>query len=135
MSGVATATRAMVEACKGSKTRVLDTRKTMPGLRVLDKTAVLHGGGVNHRHGLHDMVMIKDNHISAAGSIETAITRVHSYLASKGLVGKIQVEVETRTLDEVQRVVAMCPALNEDASSDKPRVHRVMLVLPSLGLG
>jgi nicotinate-nucleotide pyrophosphorylase (carboxylating) len=81
MSGVATLTRSMVDKVPAdSPTRILDTRKTMPGLRVLDKAAVLLGGGTNHRMGLHDMVMIKDNHITAAGSLKEAVARVLTYL-------------------------------------------------------
>jgi nicotinate-nucleotide pyrophosphorylase (carboxylating) len=81
MSGVATQTRSMVDKVPaGSPTRILDTRKTMPGLRVLDKAAVLLGGGTNHRMGLHDMVMIKDNHVTAAGGLSEAVARVHKYL-------------------------------------------------------
>lgn len=108
MSGVATLTRTMVDKVPAdSPTRILDTRKTMPGFRVLDKQSVLMGGGTNHRHGLHDMVMIKDNHITAAGGLSEAVSRVHKYLATKGLTGKVQVEVETRTMDEVREALSI----------------------------
>lgn len=102
MSGIATATAAMVVKCKGTKTRILDTRKTAPGLRALDKLAVLQGGGTNHRFGLHDMAMIKDNHVTAAGGIVEAVTQVKQYLQAKGVYGKVKIELETRTLEEVE---------------------------------
>lgn len=104
MSGIATATAAMVERCRGTGAVVLDTRKTAPGLRVADKWAVEIGGGSNHRHGLYDMVMIKDNHVSAAGGVRNAVRAVRRSLAERGL--SVPVEVETRTLAEVRDVVA-----------------------------
>ena len=100
MSGVATATAELVEAVAGTSARITDTRKTMPGLRVLDKYAVTVGGGVNHRMGLYDGVMIKDNHIVAAGDIRTAVTRARE---SVGPAVKIVVEVES--LDQVREVL------------------------------
>lgn len=106
MSGIATATNRMVRKCEGTKTRVLDTRKTVPGLRVLDKMAHVMGGGTAHRSGLHDMVMIKDNHITAAGGITRAVTLTKQYLASKKM-GHLKIEVETRTLDEVYEVMTL----------------------------
>jgi nicotinate-nucleotide pyrophosphorylase (carboxylating) len=118
MSGIATATRAMVDQATGTKARILDTRKTVPGLRYIDKLAVLIGGGMNHRHGLFDMVMIKDNHVSAAGGIVPAIDAVHSHLVSIGkskaaaavggpdaTMNAIKVEIETRTMDEVKQAL------------------------------
>ncbi|HEX9848766.1 MAG TPA: carboxylating nicotinate-nucleotide diphosphorylase [Acidimicrobiia bacterium] len=100
MSGVATATAELVERVAGTSARITDTRKTMPGLRVLDKYAVIVGGGVNHRMGLYDEVMIKDNHIVAAGDISTAVTRARE---SVGPAVKIVVEVES--LDQVREVL------------------------------
>jgi nicotinate-nucleotide pyrophosphorylase (carboxylating) len=100
MSGVATATAELVEAVAGTSARITDTRKTMPGLRVLDKYAVTVGGGVNHRMGLYDEVMIKDNHIVATGDIRTAVTRARE---SVGPAVKIVVEVES--LDQVREVL------------------------------
>lgn len=100
MSGVATATADLVEAVAGTSARITDTRKTMPGLRVLDKYAVTVGGGVNHRMGLYDGVMIKDNHIVAAGDIRTAVTRARE---SVGPAVKVVVEVES--LDQVREVL------------------------------
>eukprot|EP00455_Lapot_gusevi_P030843 TRINITY_DN3321_c0_g1_i1.p1 TRINITY_DN3321_c0_g1~~TRINITY_DN3321_c0_g1_i1.p1 ORF type:complete len:308 (+),score=63.12 TRINITY_DN3321_c0_g1_i1:102-1025(+) len=108
MSGVATATHKLTslippelrQTCK-----ILDTRKTAPGLRVLDKFAVRMGGGVNHRFGLFDMAMIKNNHIDACGSVRAAVERVQSYLRQRGLEQKIQIEVEARTLEEVQEIL------------------------------
>lgn len=100
MSGIATETRRYVEACKGTHTHILDTRKTAPGLRLLDKMAVRHGGGHNHRMGLYDMVMLKDNHIKAVGCITEAVRMVRSQLPLS-----IKVEVETTTLEEVDEAV------------------------------
>lgn len=113
MSGIATATAAMVQQIKKyaptSKTQILDTRKTVPGLRYLDKLAVKAGGGSNHRFGLYDMVLIKDNHISAAGGITQAITQVQKYLTqiskNKNKTEVIPIEVEAQTLDEVREVL------------------------------
>lgn len=101
MSGIATLTKAMADAA--SPARILETRKTAPGLRLVDKWAVLIGGGQNHRMGLFDMVLIKDNHISAAGGISNAIKSVDLYLQERNL--KMNVEVETRTLEEVHEVL------------------------------
>ncbi|MEW5310270.1 MAG: hypothetical protein WDW38_002085 [Sanguina aurantia] len=111
MSGIATATAEMVKAAEGSCTKVLETRKTVPGLRLLDKWAVLIGGGSNHRMGLYDMMMIKDNHVMAAGGISAAITGAEAYIKSQNLVGMC-VEVETRTLEEVDEVVGLLTAAN-----------------------
>ena len=102
MSGIATETRRYVDAVRGHGARILDTRKTAPGLRMLDKWAVKLGGGENHRIGLFDMILIKDNHIAAAGGIENAIASAREYAGGSNL----KIEVETRTLDEVQAVVA-----------------------------
>jgi nicotinate-nucleotide pyrophosphorylase (carboxylating) len=96
MSGIATLTRQFVDAVAGTKAVILDTRKTAPGMRLLDKLAVLRGGGENHRIGLYDMVLIKDNHIDFAGSLAEAIARVR--LAQTNL----EIEVEARTLDDVR---------------------------------
>lgn len=101
MSGIATCTRTFVEALGGSSTRILDTRKTTPGLRVLEKYAVLMGGGQNHRMSLSDMVMLKDNHLKMVGSITEAVRRAREKVPSG-----IKIEVETTTLEEVQEAVA-----------------------------
>jgi nicotinate-nucleotide pyrophosphorylase (carboxylating) len=103
MSGIATLTRQYVDAVSGTNARITDTRKTAPGLRMLDKWAVRLGGGVNHRFGLDDMVLIKDNHIVAAGGIANAVARCVKYLRDEGLDRMI--EVETRNLDEVGEVL------------------------------
>lgn len=103
MSGIATATRRYVEAVRGTRARITDTRKTAPGLRVLDKWAVRLGGGVNHRFGLDDMVLIKDNHIAAAGGIRNALLACREYLLRNDMA--IRIEVETRTLDEVREAL------------------------------
>lgn len=104
MSGIATLTRRFVEAVKGSKAVILDTRKTAPGLRILDKLAVQMGGGKNHRFGLYDMVLIKDNHIAAAGGIREAISRVRATIGS-GLA----IEVEVKSMTELQEALALRP--------------------------
>ncbi len=103
MSGIATLTNAYVAAVEGTGCRVLDTRKTTPGLRALEKWAVRLGGGTNHRHGLYDMIMIKDNHIDMAGGIPQAIAAAHEYLAANAL--QLPIEVETRNLQEVEEVI------------------------------
>lgn len=104
MSGIATATRHMVEAIRPHHARLLDTRKTAPGLRLLDKWAVRLGGGENHRIGLFDMILIKDNHIDAAGGIRPAVEAALRYLREAGR--DLKIEVEARTLDEVREVLA-----------------------------
>ena len=103
MSGVATTTRKYVKELEGTKTRVLDTRKTTPGMRLLEKEAVALGGGVNHRIGLYDMILLKDNHVDFAGGIENAINRAHAYLKEKGK--DLKIEIEVRSLDELERVL------------------------------
>ena len=103
MSGIATTTRTYADALDGLETRVLDTRKTSPGLRYFEKEAVRIGGGGNHRMGLFDMVMIKDNHIDLAGSIEDAINRVQDYFKTTGT--RLPVEIEVRSLQDVERVL------------------------------
>jgi nicotinate-nucleotide pyrophosphorylase (carboxylating) len=103
MSGIATMTRAYVNAVAGTKARITDTRKTAPGLRVMDKLAVRLGGGVNHRFGLDDMVLIKDNHIVAAGSITRAVELCRASLQGRGL--RLPLEVETKNLAEVDEAL------------------------------
>ena len=104
MSGVATQTAVYVDRLAGLHTRVLDTRKTTPGMRVLDKMAVKIGGGENHRMGLFDMILLKDNHIDFAGGIEKAIRRVRDYLAERGR--QLPIECEVRTLEDIDKVFA-----------------------------
>ncbi len=104
MSGIATMTRRYVKRLEGTKTRVLDTRKTTPGMRMLEKQAVKIGGGTNHRIGLFDMILLKDNHVDFAGGIENAINRCHEYLKEKGL--DLKIEIEVRSFDEIRRVMA-----------------------------
>ncbi len=104
MSGVATETARYVTLLDGLKTRVLDTRKTTPGMRVLDKMAVKLGGGENHRMGLFDMILLKDNHIDFAGGIVPAIRQVREYLAETGRT--LPIEVEVRTLEDIDKVLA-----------------------------
>ena len=103
MSGIATQTSKYVNILNGLKTKVLDTRKTTPGMRILDKWAVVLGGGINHRIGLYDMILIKDNHIDFAGGIENAIRSVKNYLAEKKL--DLNIEVEARNLSDVKEIL------------------------------
>jgi len=115
MSGIATLTRQYVDRLYGHKTKLLDTRKTTPNFRLLEKEAVEIGGGVNHRFGLYDMIMLKDNHIAYCGGIENAINEAWKYLQKKNL--DIKIEIETRNLEEVQNVIAV----------GKGKVSRIML--------
>ena len=113
MSGIATMTAKYVKRLEGTKTHVLDTRKTTPGMRMLEKEAVKIGGGMNHRIGLFDMILLKDNHIDFAGGIENAISRCHEYLKAKGK--DLKIEIEVRSFEELNRVLAY------------GGVHRIML--------
>ena len=115
MSGIATLTREYSDKLTGYKTRLLDTRKTTPNFRLLEKEAVRIGGGVNHRFGLYDMIMLKDNHIDYCGGIERAIEKAYNYVVTKK--PGLKIEVETRSIDDVKRVVAM----------GKEKVFRIML--------
>ena len=103
MSGIATMTRRYVKQLEGTHTRVLDTRKTTPGMRMLEKEAVKIGGGVNHRIGLFDMILLKDNHVDFAGGIDKAIHRAKEYCKEKGK--DLKIEIEVRNLDELQQVL------------------------------
>lgn len=113
MSGIATLTRKMASQLEGLPTKLLDTRKTTPLIRHLEKWAVKIGGGENHRFGLYDMIMIKDNHHDYAGGITAAVQRTHAYLKAKGL--DLKIEVEARNLDEVRELL-LCGG-----------IHRIML--------
>jgi nicotinate-nucleotide pyrophosphorylase (carboxylating) len=115
MSGIATLTRQYTDKLKGSKTKLLDTRKTTPNFRLLEKEAVRIGGGVNHRFGLYDMIMLKDNHIDYCGGIEEAITRAYDYV--QRYHPGLKIEVETRTIDDVKKVMEV----------GRGKVFRVML--------
>src|SRR5690606_8292407 len=115
MSGIATLTNMYVNRLSKYKTKILDTRKTTPNFRLLEKKAVKIGGGLNHRFGLHDMIMLKDNHIDYCGGIEKAIDMAWNYIQHSGK--NLQIEVETRSLEDVKKVVAMA----------KGKVFRVML--------
>lgn len=103
MSGIATMTRRYVKKLEGTNTRVLDTRKTTPGLRMLEKAAVKIGGGVNHRIGLFDMILLKDNHVDFAGGIDKAILRAKEYCKAKGK--DLKIEIEVRNFDELNQVL------------------------------
>lgn len=115
MSGIATLTHQYVEKLKGYHTKVLDTRKTTPNFRLLEKEAVRIGGGINHRFGLYDMIMLKDNHIDFCGSIESAVDKAFQYIQDNRL--DLKIEVETRTVDDVRKVCEV----------GKGKVFRVML--------
>jgi nicotinate-nucleotide pyrophosphorylase (carboxylating) len=115
MSGIATLTRLFTRKLERYKTKILDTRKTTPNFRLLEKEAVRIGGGENHRFGLYDMIMLKDNHIDFCGSLEEAIERAANYVESQPQ--PLRIEVEARTLDDVRRIAAM----------GKGKVFRVML--------
>jgi nicotinate-nucleotide pyrophosphorylase (carboxylating) len=113
MSGIATNTSQYVARVKGLKAKILDTRKTTPGLRFLEKEAVRIGGGMNHRMGLYDMIMLKDNHIVFAGGIENAIEKTRDYLIRSSR--KLKIEIEARNIDDVKRILV------------KGGVNRIML--------
>jgi nicotinate-nucleotide pyrophosphorylase (carboxylating) len=113
MSGIATATHELTGIIKGTNAKILDTRKTTPLLREIEKMAVKIGGGYNHRMGLYDMIMIKDNHIDFAGSIEKAITSIKDYLKRKNK--NLLIEIEARNLDDVKEIMRI------------GGVHRIML--------
>jgi nicotinate-nucleotide pyrophosphorylase (carboxylating) len=115
MSGIATLTKQYTDKLKGFKTKLLDTRKTTPNFRLLEKEAVRIGGGVNHRFGLYDMIMLKDNHIDYCGGIEKAIEKAWDYVQAKK--PGLKIEVETRNIDDLKRVIAM----------GKGKVFRIML--------
>jgi nicotinate-nucleotide pyrophosphorylase (carboxylating) len=115
MSGIATLTKAYTNQLKGYKTRLLDTRKTTPNFRLLEKEAVKIGGGTNHRFGLFDMIMLKDNHIDFCGGIENAIEKAYQYVCSQK--PGLKIEIETRSIDDIQKVCAV----------GKGKVFRVML--------
>jgi nicotinate-nucleotide pyrophosphorylase (carboxylating) len=112
LSGIATQTHHIVEKVKGTNAKILDTRKTTPGLRLLEKWAVKIGGGYNHRFGLYDMILLKDNHVDYAGGISVAVNNSVSYLKKHNL--NLDIEVETRNLDEVKEAIAL------------PEVKRIM---------
>ena len=105
MSGIATVTHAIVEKLEGTRCKVLDTRKTTPGIRLLEKWAVKIGGGVNHRFGLFDMILIKDNHVDYAGGVKNALTAAQNYVKEHNL--NIPIEIEVRNLEELKEVLAV----------------------------
>ncbi len=115
MSGIATLTSQYTQRLKGYRTQLLDTRKTTPNFRLLEKEAVRIGGGINHRFGLYDMIMLKDNHIDYCGGIEEAVNRAYEYV--QRYRPDLKIEVETRSIDDVRKVV----------KTGKGKVHRLML--------
>lgn len=113
LSGIATLTRSFVDAVAGTRARILDTRKTTPGLRILEKQAVVHGGGLNHRFGLYDMVLIKDNHIASAGSISEAVRRLREFIETPEFrlqfeldAERLLIEVEIESADQLREAIA-----------------------------
>lgn len=115
MSGIATLTHTYTEKLQGYHTKLLDTRKTTPNFRLLEKEAVKIGGGVNHRFGLFDMIMLKDNHIDYAGGLENAINKAHQYVITQK--PNLKIEIETRSIDDVKKVCAIA----------QEKVFRIML--------
>jgi len=115
MSGIATLTKKYAEKLKGYRTKLLDTRKTTPNFRLLEKEAVRIGGGINHRFGLYDMIMLKDNHIDYCGGIEKAIEKAYVY--TQNIKPELKIEVETRSLEDVEKVMGI----------GKGKVFRIML--------
>ena len=103
MSGIATVTARYMKELEGTGCKVLDTRKTTPGMRILEKEAVRIGGGMNHRIGLFDMILLKDNHVDFAGGIKAALDRSHAYLKEKGM--NLKIEIEVRNFDELQQAL------------------------------
>lgn len=128
MSGIATQTNKIVKLIEGCDTKLLDTRKTTPGIRYLEKWAVRIGGGHNHRFALYDMIMLKDNHIDYAGGIEQAIKRTHDYLASTGK--QLKIEVEVRNEDELKQVLQVGGV--DRIMLDNFTPERIVAVLPSI---
>ncbi len=128
MSGIATKTNQMVTLLEGTKCRLLDTRKTTPGFRYFEKLAVKIGGGVNHRFGLYDMIMVKDNHVDYAGGVTPALHQVREYLTRTGK--KLKVEVEARNIDEVKEILAdgLAFRILLDNFSPKSLVEAVALI-------
>ena len=107
LSGIASITHQVVSLIKNTKARILDTRKTTPNLRILEKWAVTAGGGFNHRIGLYDMIMLKDNHVDVAGGIVPAITKAKQYLLDNNL--SLPIEIETRSIEEVKLALTQLP--------------------------
>ena len=129
MSGIATKTNLIVDIIKGTDARLLDTRKTTPGMRFLEKQAVVIGGGTNHRFGLYDMMMIKDNHNDHAGGITAAIGRAKAYQQEKGI--NIPIEVEARDAEEVREILAAGPVDRIMLDNFPPEAIRA--ILPEIG--
>jgi len=121
LSGIATQVSHLTSLLKGKKTHILDTRKTLPGLRILEKDAVVHGGGTNHRMGLYDMVLIKDNHIDAAGSITNAVEKVRALHGDR-----YKIEVETRNLNEVEEALTLGVDRIMLDNMKKPEIKRAL---------
>jgi nicotinate-nucleotide pyrophosphorylase (carboxylating) len=127
LSGIATVTHTAAEKIKNYKTKVLDTRKTTPNLRILEKWAVKLGGGENHRFGLYDMIMLKDNHVDVAGGIGNAISKAHEYLKEKNL--SLAIEVETRNFDEVKEALNSLPIQRIMLDNFSPELVKEAVVL------
>jgi len=134
MSGVATATRRMVDAAAPHEPDILDTRKTAPGLRLLDKWAVRLGGGTNHRVGLYDLILIKDNHIAAAGGVHEALDAAHAFRMEKGHED-LDIEIETRTIDEVRAVLAHADQEKGNGSDARSQSGADVILLDNMAHG
>ena len=130
MCGIATETARYVKELVGTSTELLDTRKTAPGLRVLDKMAVKHGGGTNHRMGLYDMAMIKDNHIKMAGGITKAVEQVRA-----NITPEIKIEVETTNLDEVKEAIAAGADIIMLDNMDNATMTKAVEIIKAAGKG
>jgi len=132
LSGVATFTSTFVNKVKGTSVRILDTRKTVPGLRALQKYAVKLGGGYNHRMGLYDMILIKENHIKAAGGISEAIKKTLSVSKNKSKTRELKIEVETRTLKEVEKAAHIGVGVIMLDNMSLPQIKKAVKIIRSI---
>ena len=132
LSGVSTYTSTFVNKVKGSSVKILDTRKTVPGLRALQKYAVKLGGGQNHRMGLYDMILIKENHIKAAGGITDAIKKALSFSKKKSKSKKFRIEVETRTFKEVEKAAQMGVDVIMLDNISLPQIRKAVRIIKSI---
>jgi nicotinate-nucleotide pyrophosphorylase (carboxylating) len=132
LSGVATYTSTFVNKVKGSSVKILDTRKTVPGLRALQKYAVKLGGGQNHRMGLYDMILIKENHIKAAGGVTEVIKKAMSFSKKKSKTGKLKIEVETKTFKEVEKAAQMGVDVIMLDNISLPQIRKAVWIIRSI---
>ena len=132
LSGIAAYTSTFVNKVKGSSVKILDTRKTVPGLRALQKYAVKLGGGQNHRMGLYDMILIKENHIKSAGGITEAIKKALSFSKKKSKTGKLKIEVETKTSKEVEKAAQMGVDMIMLDNMSLPQIRKAVRIIRSI---